>query len=85
MPPDWYSSALANLVVRAFLKYPITIPTFYEVSRWDGATRAFRVSFDTMGCKLRPILVNPHYTPVDPEIIEQLYGHKLDILNNCKE
>ena len=39
-PPDWYSSAIANLVVRAFLGFSATIPTFFEVSRWNGADRA---------------------------------------------
>ena len=46
-------------------------PTFFELSRWDGKTRAFRVSYDTIGCNLRPILVNPRYTPLDPAVIEQ--------------
>src|SRR5271166_3981219 len=61
VPPDWYSSVIANLVVRAFLGYSATIPKFFEVSRWNGAARAFRVSFDTVGCNLRPILIRPHY------------------------
>jgi hypothetical protein len=81
VPPDWYSSQLANLVLRGFLGYPSTIPAFYELSRWDGQTRAFRVSYDIIGCHLRPILVNPRYTPLDPEVIEQTFAVKPDTLN----
>ena len=51
-PPDWCSSQFANLVLRSFLGYSLPIPTFYELSRWDGRTRAFRVTYDTIGCPL---------------------------------
>jgi len=54
VPPDWRSSQLANLVLRSFLGYSAVIPTFYELSRFDGQTRAFRVNCDTVGCNLRP-------------------------------
>jgi hypothetical protein len=79
-PPDWYSSQLANLVLRSFLGYSLPIFAFSELSRWSGQTRAFRVTYDTIGCHLRPILVNPHYTPLDPKVIEQVFGPKLDTL-----
>ena len=79
-PPDWHSSQLANLVVRAFLGYSAAIPTFFEISRWDGMARAFRVNYDTVGCNLRPILVMPRYTPLEPAVIEQVFGRKLDTL-----
>jgi hypothetical protein len=79
-PPDWHSSQLANLVVRAFLGYSATIPTFFEISRWNGTARAFRVGYSTIGCNLRPILVSPHYNPLKPEVIEQVFGRKLDTL-----
>ncbi|MFI5387267.1 MAG: hypothetical protein ACHQ50_14245 [Fimbriimonadales bacterium] len=80
-PPDWCSSQLANLVLRSFLGYSAVIPTFYELSRWDGRTRAFRVAYDTIGCPLRPIIVNPRYDPLDPEVIEHVFGRKPDTLN----
>ena len=80
-PPDWCSSRLANLVLRSFLGYSAVIPTFYELSRWDGQTRAFRVSYDTVGCNLRPILVNPRYDPLDPEVIGHVFGRKPDTIN----
>jgi hypothetical protein len=67
VPPDWCSSRLAYLVLRSFLGNSATIPTFYELNRWDCRTRAFRVSYDTVGCPLRPILVNPRYHPLDLE------------------
>src|SRR5262245_4729065 len=60
-PPDWRSSQLANLVLRTFLGFSLPLPIFFEVSRWNGAPRAFRVHYDTVGYHLRPILVNPHY------------------------
>jgi hypothetical protein len=81
VPPDWCSSAIANLVLRSFLGYSAVIPTFYELSRWDGQIRAFRVSYETIGCPLRPILVNPHYDPLDPKVIERVFGRKPDTLN----
>jgi len=81
VPPDWYSSAIANLVLRSFLGYANVIPVFFEVSRWDGKTRAFRVRFETLGCSLRPILVNPQYFPLNPQVIEQLFKLKLDTPN----
>jgi len=81
VPPDWCSSQLANLVLRSFLGYSAVIPAFYELSRWDGRTRAFRVTYDTIGCPLRPILVNPRYDPLDPEVIEHGFGRKPDTHN----
>ena len=63
VPPDWYSSQLANLVLRGFLGYRSTIPDFDELSGWDGRNRAFCVSYDPIGCHLRPILINPRYAP----------------------
>ena len=80
-PPDWYSSRLANLVLRSFLGYSAVIPIFYELSRWDGRIRAFRVSYDTIGCNLRPILVTPRYLPLNPKAIEHVFGRELDTLN----
>jgi hypothetical protein len=81
VPPDWCSSQLANLVLRSFLGYSAVIPTFYELSRWDGRTRVFRVIYKTIGCNLRPILVTPCYLSLDPEVIERVFGRKLDTLN----
>ena len=81
VPPDWYSSQLANLVLRSFLGYSLPIPTFYELSRWDGRTRAFRVTYDTIGCPLRPILVNPRYDPLARKSLEQVFGLRPDTLN----
>ena len=81
VPPDWCSSALANLVLRTFLGYSALIPTFYELSRWDGQIRAFRVSFDTIGCPLRPILVNPRYDPLTQQVLERVFRRKPDTLN----
>jgi hypothetical protein len=81
VPPDWFSAQLTNRVLRAFLGYPADIPGFYELSRWDGQTRAFRVTYDTIGCHLRPILVNPHYTPLDPQALGRLLGVPLESPN----
>jgi hypothetical protein len=81
VPPDWCSSAIANLVLRTFLGFSLPTPIFFEVSRWNGATRAFRVTFDTVGCHLRPILLNPRYEPINPRVIEQLFKVKLDTAN----
>jgi hypothetical protein len=81
VPPDWYSSQLANLVLRSFLGYSAVIPTFHELSRWDGRTRAFRVTYKTIGCNLRPILVTPYYLPLDPEVIEHVCGRTPDTFN----
>ncbi len=53
VPPDLCSSALANLVLRSFLGYPAVILAFYELSCWAGQLRAFRVSYDSIGCHLR--------------------------------
>src|SRR5262249_44405840 len=66
-PPDWCSSALANLVLRTLLGYTSAIPTFIDLSHWAGKPRAFRVRFDTIGYRLRPILVNPKYVPINPQ------------------
>jgi len=77
-PPDWASSRLANLVLRSFLGFSQPLPIFFEVSRWNGRVRAFRVSFETIGHQLRPILLNPKYEPIDPLVIEQVFGRKLD-------
>jgi hypothetical protein len=49
-PPDWHGSQLANLVVRAFLGNSAMIPTFFEISRWNGTARAFRVGYSTVRC-----------------------------------
>ena len=80
-PPDWCSSQLANLVLRTFLGYTAVIPAFFELSRRDGQTRAFRVTYDTIGCNLRPILVNPRYDPLDPALIERVFGRTPDTRN----
>jgi hypothetical protein len=79
-PPDWHSSQLANLVVKAFLGYSATIPTFFEICRWNGMARAFRVGYSTVGSNLRPILVSSHYNPLEPAVIEQVFGRKHDTL-----
>ena len=55
-PPDWYSSLLANLVLRSFLGYALPLPAFFELSVLSEKSRAFRVHFETIGCDLRPIL-----------------------------
>jgi hypothetical protein len=80
-PPDWYSSQLANVVLRSFLGYSQPLPIFFEVSRWNGQVRAFRVRFETIGYQLRPILLNPKYEPIDPQVIAQVFGRKLDTPN----
>ncbi len=80
-PPDWVSSRLANVVLRCFLGYSLPLPTFFEVSRWNRKTRAFRVSYETIGHRLRPILLNPKYEGIDPQVIEQVFGRKLEIPN----
>jgi hypothetical protein len=85
VPPDWCSSALANLVLRAFPGYSAVSPTFYELSRWDGQLRAFRVSYDTIGCHLRPMLVNPRYDPLAPRVIERVFGRNPDTLNRMEQ
>jgi hypothetical protein len=81
VPPDWCSSALGSLVLRTFLGYSAVIPTFLELSRWEDRLRAFRVRFETIGCHLRPILVNPQYVPIKPELLEQILNGKLDTPN----
>ena len=80
LPPDFYSSLLANLVLRSFLGYALPIPVFFELSVWCKATRAFRVRFETIGCDLRPILHKPKYTPLKPSAVEQFFGVTLDTL-----
>ena len=82
VPPDRCSSAIANLVLRSFLGYTIVIPAFFELSRWKGKTRAFRVRFETIGCYLRPILVNPQYQPINPQQVERLFRVTLDAPNH---
>jgi hypothetical protein len=79
-PPDWYSSFLANLVLRGFLGYALPIPVFFELSSWREQTRAFRVRYETIGCDLRPILHNPKHTPLILSAVEGLFGVKLDAL-----
>jgi hypothetical protein len=79
-PPDWCSSSLANLVLRSFLGYSLPVPTFYEISHWEGQFRAFRVTFETIGCELRPVLVNPSYDPLSPKIVEQVFNSQRDVL-----
>jgi hypothetical protein len=74
VPPDWCSSAIANLVLRSFLGFSAVIPAFHELSRWDCQIREFRVSYDTIGCNLRPILVNPRYEPLARKSLEQAFG-----------
>ena len=80
-PPDWCSSRLANLVLRSFLGYSQPLPIFFEVSRWNGQVRAFRVRFETIGYQLRPILLNPVYEPIDPHVIEHVFGRVPKNLN----
>jgi hypothetical protein len=73
-PPDWYSSFLANFLLRNFLGYRLPIPVFFELSVWDKQTRAFRVRYEAIGCDLRPILQNPNHTALKPSAVEQLFG-----------
>jgi hypothetical protein len=80
-PPDWFSSRVANLVLRSFLGYSLPLPVFFELSRWNGKPRAFRVSYESAGYHLRPILLHPTYEPINPEVIEQVFGRKLDTPN----
>ena len=40
-----------------------------------------RVSYDTIGGHLRPILVNPRYEPLARKSIEQVFGLRPDTLN----
>jgi hypothetical protein len=63
-PPDFCTTRLANVALSSFLGYTLPIPRFFELSHWAGKARAFRVQFDTIGCKLRPILVNPQHSPI---------------------
>ncbi len=79
--PDRCSSRLAKLVLRSFLGYSQPFPIFFEVSRWNGQVRAFRVRFETIGYQLRPILLNPMYEPIDPHVIEHVFGRQPDTLN----
>jgi hypothetical protein len=80
-PPDWFSSRLSNLVLRNFLGFLLPIPNFFELSRWNGQDRAFRVRYETVGYQLRPTLLNPKYEPLNPQVIEQVFGRKLDTPN----
>jgi hypothetical protein len=80
-PPDWCSSRLANLVFRSFLGYSQPLPNFFEVSHWNGQVRAFRVRFETIGYQLRPILLNPMYEPIHPQVIEHVFRRKPDTYN----
>ncbi len=79
-PPQYFSSYLGNLVLRSFLGYAIPIPVFFEVSKSRKETRAFRVRYETIGCKLRPILHKPKHTSLNVIAVEQLFGVKLDTL-----
>ena len=79
-PPDFYSSFLANLVLRNFLGYTLPIPVFFELSTWREQTRAFRVCYQTVGCDLRPILDRPKHTHLNPSAVERLFGVELDAL-----
>ncbi len=81
VPPDLCSSAPAILVLRTFLGYPAVMPAFYELSRWAGQLQAFRVSYDTIGSRLCPILVNPRYEPLARKSLEQVFGLRPDTLN----
>ncbi len=69
MPPDLCSSAPAILVLRTFLGYPAVMPAFYELSRWAGQLQAFRVSYDTIGSRLCPILIDPRYDPLAGRLV----------------
>jgi hypothetical protein len=80
-PPDWFSSQIANVVLRNFLGFSLPIPNFFELSRWNGQGRAFRVHFETVGYQLRPTLLNPKYEPLKPQVIEQVFGRHLDTPN----
>src|SRR6516225_7695494 len=72
-PPDWYNSKVANIALRCFLGYSLPLPIFFELSRWEGNLRAFRVHFETIGYELRPILLKPKYEPLNPQVIEQVF------------
>src|SRR5262249_48575078 len=78
LPPDCFSSKLATLVLRNFLGSPAEIPAFFELSRFDNQTRAFRVRFETIGCHLRPFLIHPTYVPINPQVFKQVFGIALD-------
>jgi hypothetical protein len=80
-PPDFCTTRLANVALRSFLGYALPIPIFFELSRWKEKPRAFRVQFDTIGCPLRPILVNPQHNPVDPKALERIFKVKVDTPN----
>jgi hypothetical protein len=77
-PPDWCSSQLANHVLRCFLGFSLPIPVFYEFSRWNGKARAFRVTLEAIGCELRPVMINPQYEPIEPQVFEQLFKVRPD-------
>jgi hypothetical protein len=79
-PPDWFSSYLANLVVRSFLGYALPIPVFFELSVLNEQTRVFRVRFETIGCDFRPILQKPKHTALQTSSFEQVLGLRLDTL-----
>jgi hypothetical protein len=63
-PPDWCSSRLANVALSSFLGYALPIPRFLELSCWKGQPRAFRVQFETIDYKLRPIIGNRQHAPI---------------------
>ncbi len=77
-PPDFYSSFLANFILRNFLGYHLPIPLFFELSEWKEQTREFRVHFESIGCDLRPILRNPKYTALKTSTVEKVFGVTLD-------
>jgi hypothetical protein len=79
-PPDFYSSLLANLVLRSFLSYALPIRVFFELSVLSEKTRAFRVRFEIIGRNHRPLLHNPNYTSLKPASFERVFGVKLDTL-----
>ena len=63
-PPDLHSTSIANLVSRTMLGYSAPRTSWYEHSVFEGRHRAFRVTYDQIGNSLRPILIDPAYTPV---------------------
>jgi hypothetical protein len=79
-PPRYYSSYLANLVLRGFLGYRVPVPVFLELSIWQKQTRACRVRYETIGCDLRPILCNPKRTELNPSSFAQVFGVQLETL-----
>jgi hypothetical protein len=59
IPHEFYSDYLANLVLSSFLGYSLPIPVFFELALPNERWEVCRVGFQTIGCDLRPILVQP--------------------------